>query len=881
MNAESRTRPFPSVSERLQDAHAAAARGAARGLFILLCAALAAATAHGQSAADDPFAGVEEMIVTGSATAGLLEAQSTSAVAFDASTLRDFQIEDVGDLAAYVPNLEIRTANATNASFFVRGVGIQDFGANASSSVPIFQDGVPRNPGATQLVGLFDIRGLSVLKGPQGDGNNRNASAGVFLVQTTPPEPDFAGFATINIGRIVSVDSRDANRYDFELAQNAPILGDVLSMRISARYSRELPFWENGCANRVGFAARTPGQTFCGENLIRSQLQAIPPLQVGFSPVWEYLPRYIGEVDDLGIRFQLKFAPENVPLELTTRFEHSRLNRDSTAGQHIGTASIPPPNPGPGVLRIPTFGGLDAQGYRDADIESRANEIESRVAAANPGLSRRERRPIVASLLGRELRTTPFDRRPYRGDFDRPGRTILETYAASATALIDLEAFDIEANAGYVDYRKSERRDSDLSPNIAFPSSGNDQAWSVYGDLELTGEDLFSIPFEWSTGFYTLIEQVEAFQAQTVFNAVLATQYEQEIYSWGVFGKGRYEILEGLELAGGVRYNWERKDFDISLFNPNIPLGDSSSRNQRTWDLFTGSLELKYFFTEDVEAWVKYSKGFKAGHFNPSRSREARNPAQGWADPEQIDALEWAVRFAAWDSRITGLANVFYYRYKNYQVFRLTTSTGGVFRTIQNAQRARNYGAELDITITPLEGWAPEAIERLRLNFKGGWLETNFIEFTTLETRQIGEFQGSVTIDYSGNELITAPNLSATFNVTWPLDLGRLGTFTPQYDMTWNDDTPFDANQGRGELNPLGGDSYSPYTVGNRAYALHNVRLSWEPAGDSGLQVAGYCRNLTDQRYGAFGVDLSNFSTQMFFFLGDPRTCGADVRLTW
>ncbi|MDC1295736.1 TonB-dependent receptor plug domain-containing protein, partial [Myxococcota bacterium] len=100
---------------------------------------------------DDPFSGVEEMIVNGSGTAGLLAPASTAAISFDSADLDAYGVEDLGDIAAYVPNLEIRSQNATNASFFVRGVGLQDFGANASSSVPIFQDGVPRNPSATQL----------------------------------------------------------------------------------------------------------------------------------------------------------------------------------------------------------------------------------------------------------------------------------------------------------------------------------------------------------------------------------------------------------------------------------------------------------------------------------------------------------------------------------------------------------------------------------------------------------------------------------------------------------------------------------------------------------------------------------------------------------
>src|SRR5690606_24986072 len=156
--------------------------------------------------------------------------------------------------------------------------GLQDFGANATSSVPIFQDGVPRNPSATQLVGLFDIGGLSILKGPQGSGQFRNASAGAFLIETAKPTEDFSGYAKASVGRIVSVDARDANRYGYETALNAPLYEDIVSARVSARYSHENPFWENGCANRSPIESRPvqpppnrPSTAICGETIQRGQ----------------------------------------------------------------------------------------------------------------------------------------------------------------------------------------------------------------------------------------------------------------------------------------------------------------------------------------------------------------------------------------------------------------------------------------------------------------------------------------------------------------------------------------------------------------------------------------------------------------------------------
>ncbi len=499
-------------------------------------------------------------------------------------------------------------------------------------------------------------------------------------------------------------------------------------------------------------------------------------------------------------------------------------------------------------------------------------------------LSRRE--------LARELYKNPLDQNPYRGDVDRPGRTILDTHVASMTGVIDLDDIDIKMQAGFVDYKKSEGSDTDLSPNIQFPSRSNDQAWEIYGDLKVSGEAIGDLPLEWATGLYGMHEQVEATNIQSVFDDLRTNKFQQEIYSWGVFAEGRYEFLEAFTLAAGMRYNWERKDFEVdaavqSLAPPPFGLTENlirtnGSRNQRTWDAFTGFAEIRFDFTEDVATYMKYSRGFKAGHFNPSRASEAKNPSQGFADPEQIDAFEWGLEFVGWAGRVNGLANIFYYNYKNYQVFRLTTEgPTGVFRTIRNADKARNYGAELELNVRPLEGFVPEEIEGLQVRFLAGWLVTNYIEFTNSENR-IAAGQGiGVSIDYSGNPLISAPTLQFTTTFVWPLDLHELGTITPQYDFTWTDDTPFDPNRGRGEVDLFGESRFRPYLVGNRAYTLHNVRLTWEPAGDSGLKIAGWCRNVTDERYKTFSVDISTFNDQSLNYVADPRVCGGEASFSW
>jgi len=839
----------------------------------MLLGVFAGGSASAQAAGgDDPFAGVEEMIVTGGGSAALLAPANTSAIAFDSAALEAHGIEDLSDISAQVPNLAIRTQDQTNASFFIRGVGLQDFGANASSSVPIFQDGIARNPSATQLVGLYDIQGLNVLKGPQGSGNFRNASAGAFLIKTRVPEPEFSGMAKVSYGRISSVDARDANRYGFETAMNAPIYGDIISMRIAARYDHENPFFENGCANRTEILDRPrrddvglEAARICGETFQSQQ----GTTRTGRSHVEPFLGRFLNEVDDWGMRGSVRIQPPDSNMDWVFRLEVSRLNRDATVGQNIGVSN-----------NLRQIGRQDNGSYIDPDIELRRLELLAQITAENPGLRPRERRNLSYDLLGKELYKDPLDRNPYRGDFDNPGRTLLETYSASTTGTIEFDEFDLEVNLGYLDYRKSQRQDTDVSSNRRFPSQGNDQAYEIYGSLDFGGEVIGDFPIEWDFGLYSMHEKVEAFQEQTVNDAIRINKFSQEIYSFGVFAKFDYEIFEGFNLSAGARYNWERKDFQVRATRDETPNGgilivDGDSGNQRTWDAVTGFATLRYDFTEEVGTYISYTRGFKAGHFNPSRP-DAKDPTFGFADPERIDSVEWHLSLEAWANRVKADFGIFYYNYKNYQVFRLTTTGAGVFRNIESARQARNYGAELEMTVTPLEGYAPEIVEGLRLAVKIGWLETNFTEFTVLEFRQFESGQISVPINYAGNPLINSANLEITGTVTWPIATTRFGTFTPQYDFQWFDDTPFDPNNGRGELNPLGESVLPPAFIGNRAYILHNVRLSWEPPGDSGLKLAGWCRNLEDRRYKTFAVDISTFSGQTLNYVADPRLCGVE-----
>ena len=103
---------------------------------------------------------IEEIVVQGQQSVGLETDAAVSVTAFDAVELTALGVQDVSDVASFTPNLEIRTAGATTPTFFIRGVGLNDFNSKAAGAIAIYVDGVPINAPALQLGQLFDVENV-------------------------------------------------------------------------------------------------------------------------------------------------------------------------------------------------------------------------------------------------------------------------------------------------------------------------------------------------------------------------------------------------------------------------------------------------------------------------------------------------------------------------------------------------------------------------------------------------------------------------------------------------------------------------------------------------------------------------------------------------
>lgn len=825
--------------------------------------------------------GIEEMTIQGQANSGTLAPDAAeSAVQFDAQELEALGATDISDIAKVTPNLEITKAGATSANFFIRGVGLADYSANSASAVAIYQNGVPLNAAALQLVGLFDVASVVVLRGPQGAGSARNASAGAIKITSRKPTGELQAELKTTIGSYESDVARNALIQDYEGAIEMPLIGDVLSARFAFRARAADPFMTNGCGNAPPLADRLPqpsnAEISAGAPLATIICGEKTPVEGEFSAIPTGLPSAVGDQGNWAVRGLFRFEPEGSESDWLLSIHGGRLDQQSTLGQAIGTK--------------PDFGRFTFHNYFEPDIAEEwkpAFDVafaEGIAAGLTPIDAQSEANAVADAYIAPILTNRPLDIRPYRGDYNRVGQTTRDSWGTSLNGRLFLGEFgflgpvELETTTGYDGYDRNRDTDQDFTPNVLFETVQSDSGWQLFQELKATGENDDGL-LQWNFGSYFLMEELDyASDSKTRSAGIDALRtFTQSMKSFAVYAGLDWDFLDDFSLSVGARYNWEEKGFDLqqfTVFNGN-PVGGAPAPQSSTWSAPTGLVSLTYRFNDDVSAYWKFSRGWKGGHYNANRVGAPP------AEPESVDSLETGIRGAWFDNRLSVNAAIFYYNYKNYQLFLFENSIGTPpILEIINAGNAQQYGAELEFDIMPLQDWEsiPETLADVSLFFRAGWLESEFLNFVNtieLPNPTTGGPPVQQEVVYTGNRLPNAPEFKVSGGVEWPLDLGRYGTISPRYDFAWSGEIFFDANEGRGSRTRMGSE-LAKGTIAQPAYALHNFRLSWRNADDT-MQISGWVRNLTDVRYKTFAFDATIFANVILNFVGEPRTAGADV----
>ena len=177
--------------------------------------------AQDQAAAAEPEKTEAEQLGTITVTARkrqeTLQEVPIAVTAFSAQKLDDFNVEDLSDLDAQVPNLTVYAARGSSSTItaYIRGVGQADPLWGVDPGVGIYLDDVyiARPQGA--LLDIFDVERIEVLRGPQGSLYGKNTIGGAIKYVSRGLDPDFGGMASLTLGT--------ANQQDLKVGINAPL----------------------------------------------------------------------------------------------------------------------------------------------------------------------------------------------------------------------------------------------------------------------------------------------------------------------------------------------------------------------------------------------------------------------------------------------------------------------------------------------------------------------------------------------------------------------------------------------------------------------------------------------------------------------------------
>ena len=217
---------------------------------LLACSALAAmvpaqAWAQDEQVADQPSAGIQDIVVTARRTEESIQRVPVSVTALNADQLEALDIQGFADIGKAVPNLDVQRqfGSASAPQYFLRGVSTGTLKFEADAGIGLYIDGIYLGRPAGTAFDLADVERVEALRGPQGTLFGRNSTGGAINFITSAPTGEFGVRAEGTLGNF--------DRRKGRITVNLPAFGP-LSARLSYMHDENTGYVKN----------LTPGRTF-------------------------------------------------------------------------------------------------------------------------------------------------------------------------------------------------------------------------------------------------------------------------------------------------------------------------------------------------------------------------------------------------------------------------------------------------------------------------------------------------------------------------------------------------------------------------------------------------------------------------------------------
>ncbi|MGQ3090418.1 MAG: TonB-dependent receptor [Methylophilus sp.] len=361
------------------------------------------------------------------------------------------------------------------------------------------------------------------------------------------------------------------------------------------------------------------------------------------------------------------------------------------------------------------------------------------------------------------------------------------------------------------------------------------------------------------------------------------TNLKHETTSFSLFGNTTYNWTDDFATSAGLSWSREKKDYDLNRRGTgNTGVNGSFSNLAQWWNSFTpsgagftpaGTLGSGTFSTSDSATWnrwsydftpeyklspsdrvfFKYAHGIKSGGFNTAATNLA---AVNTVKPEELDSYEVGYKSEWLAGRLTFNATAFYYDYQDAQVnvVGFNALAGQTVSYLQNVDKAKTYGLELEIQALPTNDW-----------FVSGSLGLLSTKFEDAEILNNGG-------NFDGNRLVRSPNVTANIltNYTFHVDNGA--------KVVLGGDARY-VSQQYYYVTPQGFDASGVNRTGleQGGFTIVNARISYVTPGNK-YTLTAYANNLFDKEYLQHSTPSYNAGQGIFgdnIIQGGVRVVGA------
>lgn len=801
---------------------------------------------------------LEEVIVTAQKRSASTQDTPIAITGMSEGALEKFGFSNASDISAQVPNMQVSGPyGEVQPIFSIRGVSMSDYSSNQASPIGVYNDEAYLGAVYTHGMSFFDVERLEVLRGPQGTLYGKNTTGGAInIVTKTPLIGDPTAF---NLKQGV----RNYNGHAGDYGVESTLIEDVLAARLAYSYSRRDGYFENALG---------------GPDLSEQDFQAAR-LVVN----WQ-----LTDSTNMVLKYS---TARNDALGSPSRNEpRGDLSKNPELVTALETSGV-------GVYDKPNNGFIDNTGYSRPAKNLDYYEVEDNFTGAlvvNSDLLVNKIEYVADAYTLTAITSLADSDYSQAQNVDGSPDQLLEinwgvdTQALSQDFRITttfLDDFDLIAGAYYA------TEDMQL-----------DNQYSLY---ETPPDTRAAATFPGVTGYYPYLLDF----------GVLDQKMDTEKTSAALYSQLRWNVTTNLGIDFGLRYtddkidmtylNISRLGYDGSprgtyvpgnntgvdnifipanvagqsplepglllaeLLSGNVGLDellltaqtgythgpyttDSAtplSAHEKEW---TGKIGLDYRFNDELMIYTSYSRGFRAGNFNAGVYYEEREFENAYASPEFLDAYEFGFKADLWNRRARINSAFFYYDYTDQQFINVV----GVSNFLENAGGSKIFGFESEMYFA--------LTEKLTVQIGLGILKSEYTELELSDVQTVNDDDD--VVDLSGNELISAPNVSANISVDYDI-------FTNDYGyLSMNLNGNYQADQWYSAYN----DKIGYDKIRQAGYGLYNARFTWFGSDDS-YSVAIWAKNITETEYDGYAINLQAGFGFDYFQQGAPRTYGLEA----